>query len=118
MTQTKHSRIGTGNSGRTSSSKKPRQPSAFVLDIDKFKEFKGMLVRDVNKQTAYLQNPHIDKILAYSPFAQERGKLDFPELANRPVMVIEPPAKRLLNKMNAKRFKPDSVDCTESLNDR
>ena len=77
-----------------------------------------MLVRDVNKQTAYLENPHIDKILAYSPFAQERGKLDYPELANRPVIKIDSPQKRLLERINQKRFKPNSKDSAELLNDR
>lgn len=37
-----------------------------------------MLVRDVNRQTAYLDNPYIDKILEYSKSAQERSKLKFP----------------------------------------
>lgn len=37
-----------------------------------------MLVRDVNKQTAYLNNPYIEKIKEYSEFAKEREKLKHP----------------------------------------
>lgn len=48
------------------------------LDIDLYKEFKGMLVRDVNKQTGYLNNPYIKKVLEHSKFANDRTKLKFP----------------------------------------
>ena len=37
-----------------------------------------MLVRDVNRQTAYLNNPYVEKIKEYSEFARERGTLKYP----------------------------------------
>lgn len=55
---------------------KPSKVSYFNIDL--YKEFEGMLVRDVNRQTAYIDNPYIDKILEYSKSAQERSKLKFP----------------------------------------
>lgn len=38
-----------------------------------------MLVRDVNKQTAYLNNPYIEKVKEYSNVAKGRQELRFPE---------------------------------------
>ncbi len=55
-----------------------RENRGNTFDVDAYKEFKGMLVRDVNKQTAYLNNPYIEKIKEYSEFAKEREKLKHP----------------------------------------
>ena len=55
-----------------------RERRGNTFDVDAYKEFKGMLVRDVNKQTAYLNNPYIEKIKEYSEFAKEREKLKHP----------------------------------------
>lgn len=78
------------------------------LDIDLYKEFKGMLVRDVNTQTAYLRNPYIEKIKEYSEFAKERSALKFP------------PAKGMRMKTHGKIYKhgtvPNPNQCTDDLN--